>query len=133
MNFKERMENIAKMVGLELEEEFQVEGDSVFKYKITKDGLKYSEIYFDQYYFSAIDTLPTIIYYPELIIKKPWTPKYNENYFYPNIFHDVVYETKNIDGLSDKYLIDLNLHCKTRKGAEEKKKKILEFCKNELR
>src|SRR6056297_1207779 len=70
-------EGVAKLLGLELEEEFIVRGIQDYIYKLTKEGLEVSDdlINFDA---SVLDFNGLT---PEKITKLPWKPKENEIYW----------------------------------------------------
>ena len=64
------MEQVAQMLGVELEEEFKLNDSDDYKYKITKDGMfMYSG--FDSDWFSANHILLCILIGKYRIVKKP--------------------------------------------------------------
>lgn len=75
------MADVAKMLGVELEEEFMVtEDDSI--YKLTKDGLEYKSDDGNWYY--ANDVFLNLLDGTIEIVKLPWQPKTNEAYYRPS-------------------------------------------------
>lgn len=78
---KNYMADVAKLLGIELEEEFMVtEDDSI--YKLTKDGLKYKAEDGNWYYETAafLNLLEGLVE----IIKLPWQPRKDEGYYFPS-------------------------------------------------
>lgn len=76
---KNYMADIAKMLGVELGEEFKIDGSNLI-YKIFENGL----------YFRCIEGwLPTKYEFLDLItgkleiVKLPWQPKSGDEYYYP--------------------------------------------------
>ena len=77
---KNYMQDVARMLGVELGEEFKLDGTET-KYKFTENGL----------YFYAPDgwwqcpsvLLPRILRGNVEIVKVPWQPKNGDEYYYP--------------------------------------------------
>lgn len=76
---KNYMQDIARMLGVELGEEFKIEGSNLI-YKFLENGL----------YFRCIEGwLPAIYHFLALIkgeleiVRLPWQPKYGDKYYYP--------------------------------------------------
>ena len=77
---KNYMADVAKLLGIELEEEFMVtEDDSI--YKLTKDGLEYKSDNGNWYY--ANDVFLNLLDGTIEIVKLPWQPKKGDEYYYP--------------------------------------------------
>lgn len=77
---KNKMADVAKLLGIELEEEFMVtEDDSI--YKLTKDGLEYKSDNGNWYY--ANDAFLNLLDGTIEIVKLPWQPKRGEEYYFP--------------------------------------------------
>lgn len=77
---KNYMADVAKLLGIELEEEFMVtEDDSI--YKLTKDGLEYKSDDGNWYY--ANDVFLNLLDGTIEIVKLPWRPKGGDEYYYP--------------------------------------------------
>ena len=77
---KNYMADVARMLGVELEEEFKIDGSNLI-YKFFENGL----------YFRCIEGwLPAKYQFLDLIkgecniVKLPWTPKTNEAYYRPS-------------------------------------------------
>lgn len=78
---KNYMADVAKILGIELEEEFMVtEDDSI--YKLTKDGLEYKSDDGNRYY--ANNVFLNLLDGTIEIVKLPWQPKTNEAYYRPS-------------------------------------------------
>nr|DAW24632.1 MAG TPA: hypothetical protein [Caudoviricetes sp.] len=77
---KNYMQDVAKMLGVKLEEEFMVtEDDSI--YKLTKDGLEYKSDDGNRYY--ANNVFLNLLDGTIEIVKLPWQPKSGDEYYYP--------------------------------------------------
>ena len=77
---KNYMADIAKMLGVEFEEEFHLMDSNVF-YKLTNKGLYYK--FNTTWYPSANDLFVKLIMGEKEIIKLPWEPKGGDEYYYP--------------------------------------------------
>ena len=81
---KNYMQDVAKMLGVELEEEFMVtEDDSI--YKLTKDGLEYKSDDGNRYY--ANNVFLNLLDGTIEIVKLPWQPKAGDMYYRPRDYH----------------------------------------------
>lgn len=77
---KNYMADVAKMLGVELEEEFKIDGIEL-KYRFTENGV-YCHV--DNGWWQCSNVmLPKILLGEFEIIKLPWEPKYGETYFRP--------------------------------------------------
>lgn len=79
---KNYMADVAKLLGIELEEEFMVTEDESI-YKLTKDGLEYKSDNGIWYY--ANDVFLNLLDGTIEIVKPPWQPKYDEKYYRPGL------------------------------------------------
>ena len=77
---KNYMQDVARMLGVELEEEFNIKDSRVF-YKIANKGLYYK--FNTTWYPSSNDLFVKLIMGKVEIIKLPWEPKYGDKYYYP--------------------------------------------------
>lgn len=77
---KNYMADVAKLLGIELEEEFMVTEDD-YIYKLTKDGLEYKSDDGNWYY--ANDVFLNLLDGTIEIVKLPWEPKSGDEYYYP--------------------------------------------------
>lgn len=75
------MADIAKMLGVKLEEEFHLMDSNVF-YKIVNEGLCYR--FNTTWYPSSNDLFVKLMTGEKEIIKLPWQPKTNEAYYRPS-------------------------------------------------
>ena len=131
---KNHMEEIARMLGVELGEEFDIEG-RWNPYKITESGL------IDRFGGNEPDILLYLLSGIEEITKKekPWMPKDGENVFYVNI-NDNGAIWKDVFTADDLYcVVDLALGWvfKTKEEAEAHEEEIMQqkerILKGELR
>ena len=75
------MQDVANMLGVELEEEFHLKDSSVF-YKIVNKGLYYK--FNTTWYPSSNDLFVKLIMGEVEIIKLPWQPDAGDEYYYPS-------------------------------------------------
>ena len=78
------MADVAKLLGIELEEEFTVTEDD-YIYKLTKDGLEYKSDDGNWYY--ANDVFLNLLDGTIEIVKLPWQPKVGDMYYRPRDYH----------------------------------------------
>lgn len=82
---KNYMAEVAKMLGLELKEEFSIDAYENERFKLTNNGLYHCE---DKYGWRDISDILTNILRGRLEIKKlPWKPKEHEDYYYVSWFN----------------------------------------------
>lgn len=74
------MADIAKILGVELEEEFKI-GNFPLLYKFTEQGLFFKD---NKEWNYAYDTLDDLLRGDVEIEKLPWQPKHNETYYRPS-------------------------------------------------
>ena len=74
------MADIAKMLGVKLEEEFHLMDSNVF-YKIVNEGLCYR--FNTTWYPSSNDLFVKLMTGEKEIIKLPWKPKEGDRYYFP--------------------------------------------------
>lgn len=77
---KNYMADVAKMLGVEFEEEFHLNDSNVF-YKIANKGLYYK--FNTTWYPSSNDLFVKLIMGEVEIIKLPWQPKEGDRYYFP--------------------------------------------------
>lgn len=80
---KNYMQDVARMLGVELGEEFNVSGCGQTLYKLTEDGL--SCLVCDKWEEQADFAFMALIKGKYKIIKLPWRPKYDEKYYRPGL------------------------------------------------
>lgn len=86
-----KMTELAKLFDLELNEEFNIEGYSS-NYRFTEKGLEYLSDFKNQWYTTSGKVLENLLLGVEKIIRKPFRPKDNENYYYVVWFFDSNWE-----------------------------------------
>ena len=77
---KNYMADVAKMLGVELEEEFKLDGIET-KYKFTENGLYFYVS--DRWWQCSNVLLPRILSGNVEIVKVPWQPKNGDRYYFP--------------------------------------------------
>lgn len=129
------MADIAKMLGVELEEEFHLKDSSVF-YKIVNKGLYYK--FNTTWYPSSNDLFVKLIMGEVEIIKLPWQPKVGDVYYRPRDYHTAFSEAVTDfwrDTVNDFALKEAGLIFKTKEECEaalpELRKKYLGGIDNE--
>lgn len=78
---KNYMQDVARMLDVELGEEFNVSSCGQTLYKLTEDGL--SCLVCDKWVEQADFAFMALIKGKYKIIKLPWEPKYGDKYYYP--------------------------------------------------
>lgn len=129
---KNYMADVAKLLGIELEEEFMVtEDDSI--YKLTKDGLEYKSDNGNWYY--ANDVFLNLLDGTIEIVKLPWQPKKGDEYYYPACNFKDVFSTNWTYSVFDFAYKEAGLIFKTKEECEaalpELRKKYLGGIDNE--
>lgn len=129
---KNCMAEVAKALGLELEEVFRIDGDGHY-FRLTDTGLGMSMVLGNKGWFVApINALNGLLLGENEIIKLPWKPQEDEKYYVPFI------ATKPINMYDEHYWlnedIDMNryrmgLVCKTKEEATAMTKKMLAVAK----
>lgn len=121
---KNYMEEISKMFGVELGEEFDVEYCNLNPYRFTEDGL------LDCKSNPNSGVLEVLLIGKAKIIKKPWKPKEGEEYYY--IVYGVVYSTIFHNTTEDNLMrLRMGNFFRTREEAESNKERWLEYIKRE--
>lgn len=84
-----RMSEVARMLGVELEEEFLLKEDEFgTTYKLTTDGL-FERIAKSNVFYPVAD-ITGLITGRLTIVKKPWVPKPGEEYYYISVYGDII-------------------------------------------
>ncbi len=83
---KNHMADIAKMLGVELEEEFKIDSSDKV-YKFFKNGLCFQ---CGGAWLRADSNLIDLIKGDSKIVKLPWQPKYGKEYYYPSSYFKIV-------------------------------------------
>ena len=127
------MEEVAKLLGVELEEEFRIEGTYVdYIYKISEKGL-FLRCSGRDWWEEVPDTLVQMLAgMTRKIIKIPWKPQKGEKFYIPCIHTEPeymynVYYWNNDD--YDKEYYRMGLICKTSEEAVALTKKMLTVAK----
>lgn len=127
------MEQVAEMLGVELEEVFGIKGHSpIHRYRITESGVEYHDIT-ERWYSLSPDLLNKILTGQCEIKKLPWEPATGEDYFMPYISGGEADFERNSYWSSDcdKKRYEAGLVCKTKNEAIEKAGKMLAALKED--
>lgn len=125
---KNCMAEVAKALGLELEEMFRIDGDGHY-FRLTDTGLGMSIDLGNKDWFAApINALYGLLLGENEIIKLPWKPQEDEKYYVPfiatkpvNMYDEHYWENEDID--MKRYR--MGLVCKTKEEAVALTKKML--------
>lgn len=123
---KNCMAEVAKALGLELEEVFRIDGDEHY-FRLTDTGLGMSMCSENKNWFVApINALNGLLLGENEIIKLPWKPRENERYYYPlPSDNDLWGGSTWIDSNYDNMRLNRGLVFKTRDEAVAVAKKML--------
>lgn len=116
-------ECIAYKLGLEMEEEFNIDGYGL-TFKISNNGMQSRYRYSNEFTYSMMIGL--ILNEPDRIIKLPWKPKVNESYYYIDELLQIQF-THNEDHSLDYDFFKIGNVFKTRKDAENMVAEIKEL------
>lgn len=83
---KNYMQDVAKMLGVELEEEFKIENSSLL-YKFTEQGLFFKD---NEGWNYAYDILDDLLKGDAEIEKLPWQPRKGDKYYRPSAYFKCV-------------------------------------------
>ena len=124
---KNYMPEVAKMLGVELGEEFEVSGWNG-KFMFDKSGLRIK--YLGCLEEEAETTLYQLLDGTEEIVRRPWKPKNGAGYWFVNAFYEGVYTVEDSyynGSISDINRILLGNCFPTREAAEAAAPDILKF------
>ena len=126
MENKSYMSEVAKLLGLELNEEFDVKYSNCNPYKFTDEGLVNCN---GEDFPSA---LPFLLTGKFEIIKKPWKPDYGDTYYYISVRdgYPYVYENEWSDNSADYELYHTGNFFRTEQEAMKNREAYKEFNKS---
>lgn len=127
---KNCMAEVAKLLGVELEEVFCIDGDEHY-FRLTDTGLGMSMCSENKNWFVApINALNGLLLGENEIIKLPWKPKYDEEYYIPSISNALGYNHFHWkgDALDDR-CYNLEVVVKSKEEAVAMTKKMLAVAK----
>ena len=128
-----RMEEVAKMFGLELEEHFHITKKSYENtvYKFTKDGVAFYDNELRTWY-ESVGALAGILTGETEVVKLPWKPAVYDEYYYPIPSDRDLWESRLWIGDNyDNSRFSRGLVCKTKEEAIDMAKKMLAVVKEE--
>lgn len=112
------MADVAKMLGVELEEEFTIPDKAVILKITAKDGLMYKLEDNENWGYGASDLQDLLMGKLE-IVKLPWKPKCGDLYYYPEVNGKRVQITSFEGYTTDLALIALRMCYRTEEEASE--------------
>lgn len=92
---KNLIPEIAKMLGVELGEEFKIKGYDGLLYKLTNNGLELTTVDGQKTKWFDHGALNSLLKGKMEIIKLPWKPKMYETYYYFDIIYGVLVVCSN--------------------------------------
>ena len=127
-----RMAEVAKMFGLELEEHFHITKKSYKNtvYKFTKDGVAFYDNKLRTWY-ESVGVLAGILTGEIEVVKLPWKPRDNEHYFIPEITTPEMFSYLEwTNDYVDNHMYKHGLICRTKEEAIRKAELLMEYFKN---
>ena len=128
-----RMAEVAKMFGLELEEHFHITKKSYENtvYKFTKDGVAFYDNKLRTWY-ESVGALAGILTGETEVVKLPWKPAVYDEYYYPipsdrDLWESCLWVGDNYDNSR----FSRGLVCRTKEEAIDMAKKMLAVVKEE--
>ena len=128
-----KMAEVAKMFGLELEEHFHITKKSYENtvYKFTKDGVAFYDDKLRTWY-ESVGALAGILTGETEVVKLPWKPAVYDEYYYPIPSDRDLWESRLWIGDNyDNSRFSRGLVCKTKEEAIDMAKKMLAVVKEE--
>lgn len=125
-----RMKGVAKLLGVELEKEFCIEG-VIERFKITNVGVKYYSLAYRKW-LQAMPAVLQKLLNGTYVIKDVWTPDSGQIYYYPIVDLDSLCCNCEWHGEdTDYHRLNNGLVFETREEAIEIAKKMLETAREE--
>ena len=127
-----RMAEVAKMFGLELEEHFHITKKSYENtvYKFTKDGVAFYDNKLRTWY-ESVGALAGILTGETEVVKLTWKPRDNEHYFIPDITTPEMFSYLEwTNDYVDNHMYKHGLICRTKEEAIRKAELLMEYFKN---
>lgn len=112
---KNYMNDVAKLLGVELNEEFRI-GNFPLLYKFTEQGLFFKDNNKWEY---AYDTLDDLLTGKTEIVKSKWKPRINEVYYCPSNNFLFSVENEWFNTVEDKALFKCGLVFQTKEECEK--------------
>lgn len=112
---KNYMADVAKMLGVELGEEFKLDGRKT-KYKFTENGLYFYAP--DGWWQCSNVMLPKILKGELEIVKVPWQPEGGDEYYYPACNFKDIFSTNWSYSVSDFAFKEAGMIFRTREECE---------------
>ena len=119
-------EEISKMLGVELGEEFKLSYSKDYVYKITWDGLMIRQLGESKWYESIPSTLTKLFAGEFNVVKLPWKPEMGKTYWHYSITSEQALWTKWCSDSLDLCRWKVGNCFRTKEEAEVKGKEIME-------
>lgn len=123
---------VAKMLGIELNEEFDINDILNFRYMLTEDGLKFKDKSSGPWLGYSSPVLSKLLRGDYSIVKLPWKAKADEFYYYYSPYAGNTCQQRWMNTASDYCMWKLGNCFGTREEAETKGKEIMEKIEKEF-
>lgn len=116
---KNYMADVAKILGVELGEEFKIDGDELISGRIFKiDETSLLEKDMGNYWGEPDTRLEELLCGDLKIVKLPWKPKNKEGYYYPCTYEQEVFYALWVGSTFNYAMYNLGMCYRTREEAE---------------
>lgn len=123
---------VAKMLGIELNEEFDINYMLSYRYMLTEDGLKFKDKSSDMWLGYSSPVLSKLLRGDYSIVKIPWKPNADEFYYYYSSYAGVTCQQTWMNTSADYCMWKLGNCFRAREEAETKGKEIMESIEKEF-
>lgn len=124
---------VAEMLGVELNEEFDINYMRSYRYMLTEDGMKFKDKSSDTWLGYSSPVLSKLLRGDYSIVKLPWKPKADEFYYYYSPYGGITCQEIWLNTLSDYCVWKMGNCFRTKEEAETKGKEIMEKIEKEYR
>lgn len=124
---------VAEMLGVELNEEFDINYMLSYRYMLTEDGMKFKDKSSDTWLGYSSPVLSKLLRGDYSIVKLPWKPKADEFYYYYSPYAGITCQERWVNTSSDYCVWKMGNCFRTKEEAETKGKEIMEKIEKEYR
>lgn len=113
-----KMADVAKLLGVELGEEFIIKNKNSMTFRITENGVQLFGVN-GQWYETNPEIINRLLTGDYEIKEKPWKPEIGEQYFFPSLESALGFDCYKFHEGDDRLIINKFIACKTREEAVE--------------
>lgn len=124
---------VAEMLGVALNEEFDINYMLSYRYMLTEDGLKFKDKSSVTWLGYSSPVLSKLLRGDYSIVKLPWKPKADGLYYYYSPYAGITCQYRWLNTSSDYCMWKLGNCFRTKEEAETKGKEIMEQIEKEYR